>query len=74
MDILAEHFIWDKFFDERWHCKHCSYDTQLLNAAIRHFNKKHAADLAIDQSIQQEPEEPDPWHGLDDLDNLEEEL
>lgn len=49
MDILKEQFTWDKFFDERYHCNHCSYSTQLPNAAMRHFAKRHAADLVIDQ-------------------------
>lgn len=54
MDILAEHFTWDKFFDERYHCNYCSYDTQLMEAAKRHFAKRHAGELVIDQPA------PDP--------------
>jgi hypothetical protein len=49
MDILEQHFDWDKYFDERYHCKHCSYDTQLPNAAMRHFVKQHEAGLVLDE-------------------------
>lgn len=39
--ILEQHFEWDKMFDERYHCKYCSYDTQLPNKAVNHFVKRH---------------------------------
>jgi len=42
-DILKKNY--DLKRDDRYHCKFCSYDTQLPNAAVRHFQRKHAAEL-----------------------------
>jgi len=58
-EILKEHFIWDKMFDERYHCNYCSYDTQLANAAVRHFEKKHKGLIEVIDQPEPEPE-PEP--------------
>jgi hypothetical protein len=44
--ILEQHFEWDKMMDERYHCKYCSYNTQLPNKAGNHFVKQHEAELS----------------------------
>lgn len=42
-EVLKEQYEFKA--DDRYHCKHCDYDTQLPNAAFRHFQKKHAAEV-----------------------------
>lgn len=44
VDELEKHF--DFKFDDRYHCKYCSYDTQLVNKARRHIEKRHKKELA----------------------------
>ena len=43
-DDLEKHF--DFKFDDRYHCKYCGYDTQLVNKARRHIEKRHKKELA----------------------------
>lgn len=85
--LLKEHFVWDKFFDERYHCNYCSYNSQLANACMRHFAKKHDGKLVVEQSEpdqdpnqEQDPEqepgqvqdpEGDYWQKEIELENLD---
>jgi hypothetical protein len=79
-ELLEQHFVWDKFLDERYHCEYCSYNTQLANAAIRHYAKRHqdqVVDLPEPEPIQDQDQgpgqdqDPDEEQEPADLENSE---
>lgn len=60
-EILKQHF--DVGVDGRYHCRYCSYDSQLPNKATSHWAKRHKGQdlLAMAEPYLEPGQEPDDW-------------